>query len=124
MKLVEYEEVVLPALKVATQSALTGQFLASNADLRMHHDFMRDELVFQLTSYVLSEEVPGEWRYTYYVPASWWDHFKLAWPRWLERRFPARFESRHATRILDYNRTWPHAALAKTLGPTVLKVAP
>ncbi|MEV8439143.1 hypothetical protein AB0425_17350 [Actinosynnema sp. NPDC051121] len=86
----------------------------AQAEIERHLDRSAHGMVQRLRAFVLTKKLPGhtvtkrltvQWR----VPASWWDHFKLAhadtlWFGWWVRLRPAREVSR--SRSVDFRATW------------------
>ena len=67
-----------------------------------HTDFMTDQLVVELRSFVWSEDV-GKEQFKY--PADWWQAFKARWfPQWMLNKWPIKY-----TRVtLDVKATYPN----------------
>ena len=117
-----FDTVTLERLKVGTQRH-TGATVAQSIELRRYEDKIVGDLVYELTAYVLAEKLPrveesSSKSYFYEIPASWFQHLKQTiyrWRRlsWLERRWPARYETHERKATLTVNleryRTYPKA---------------
>lgn len=125
--------------RYAQQFAMNEE-LFLDMDASVQRDFLRDQLLFRLTTKILTDDLPPEQitarhYVTYEVPTSTWQMWKKRHAhRWYARRLVARWSVRYepdpedrgveavCTFNLERYRTYPRAQVRvpKELGPTVL----
>jgi hypothetical protein len=105
-----YNEVVLTQLKEIAQKVLSGHALV-NLRLESWKNDVADALVYQLSTYVLAEEVENRTKtVNFEYPKSWWQMFKQQYfPKWLLKRFPVK--TKKDTRLVTFKKyaTYPKA---------------
>lgn len=75
-------------------SQLISPAFARSVSLEALDDLITDNLIIRLRCYMLKKQLPDEIEAYQSVPRSLWDHFKLkVFPRWIERRWPARIDN-------------------------------
>lgn len=109
----------VPQVQLATERIQldlqrVGATLAQSARYEVERrEFPYDELVHRLTSYVLSDRLVSDtYSKDYFVPASWWQHFKRDHLPTIARRWPVKTERRTVTVQFDRYATYPHARIA------------
>lgn len=137
-----FTQAVLDRVKMLA-TARVGRYVLDSARVEVIRDLAARDLMYGLTTYVLSQNLPpvavtrSQRRtdeVTAFRPATWVDHFKLTyaarwWARWWVRRHPARtVEVPHrVTRTFTVSvdltryRTYPHAdvPVPPDFGPVV-----
>ncbi len=102
-----YQKIELSYESFSAQCGISPE-QARNFSVEAHVNFVNNQLSYQLQGYLLGKKhVTG---YPLYVeaPDTWWQHFKLSWPAWMQRRWPCRMKKIEAGFETTEVRICPH----------------
>lgn len=118
------KQVELSFGRILASKNICGEVLAKNAKLSSFWSECTDDLVLQLCTYAVKQDLESrEVSVTFKMPGSWWQHFKHDWfPDWLLERFPV-IETTHVEVVRFEAASWyPYATLKiDNLGEPVIK---